>query len=426
MPINQALFNVPTLTDKRLFLLSDVQSRVKQVGPEAQTAFNLVLKQPESFARTAEDVMYADRDSGLLVFPSANQTRLEVSGRIIEPQALFQWCRETENFINGSVWVPVNSPVISSQTQTAPTGATLSADVLSGVLNDAVTQTLTGFDPGVNNHRFSVFLKPLPPASVPDVELEVNFLGGVPDPPVTATISPDPNSDWVRYDVNAFNSNAAHTAVQVTIRLLTSGDIGIWGANFTESNYVASYRPRALEAVAVTGEEHLLYPIDAMGIEPATNQDFTVIWELQPLGEQGNYAPFISMVGGDSNGGPLPAPPSLYNKALSFGAHPTLTEFKLGVTDSTGATVVYTHSSTYNWTRFTHQKWAFVVYWDGGTQKIRFFANGTFLGETVASPALTADNYTKFALPVAAIHRRIEFLAEKLDDEAVAAATTIT
>jgi hypothetical protein len=56
---------------------------------------------------------------------------------------------------------------------------------------------------------------------------------------------------------------------------------------------------------------------------------------------------------------------------------------------------------------------------------IRFFANGTFLGETTISPILTADSFTKFTLPQATIHRRIETLAEKLSDEAAISATTI-
>ena len=115
-----------------------------------------------------------------------------------------------------------------------------------------------------------------------------------------------------------------------------------------------------------------------------------------------------------------------YDKAISFGAHPSVaTDFRLAITDSTsGSPVVSTHTGTYNWSRYSHQKWAFVVFNDG-SQKCRFFANGTFLGETVITTPLTEDNFTKFVVPSAAIHRRIETLAEALSDSAAVAATAI-
>ena len=125
-----SLFNTPTYTDKRLFLLSDTQSRVKVVGPDALTAFNITLIGPNSFSRTADDCMYVDPVTGLLVEPDANLPRFEVSGLLLEPDALYQWVRETENIGNVAVWTHLNSPVISSKTQVSPTGTGNDADVL--------------------------------------------------------------------------------------------------------------------------------------------------------------------------------------------------------------------------------------------------------------------------------------------------------
>jgi hypothetical protein len=428
--MGQALFNVPQFTDKRLFLLSDTQSRIKEIGPEAQSAFNLILRSFDAFTRTDTNIYYADRNTGLLVAAQPNIPRREVSGMLLEPEQVTQWVRNTEDFdftVGGSPWTSIGSPVISSQTETAPTGIGLSADQLTATLaNDSVTQNIEAlFDPGVDNHRFSLFIKPVDPTP-PDVRLQVDFAGGTPVAVFNDFVI-DPNSDWLRYDLNALNPDVSNLLATVTIKLLSTGSVAIWGANFTAGSITHSYRARALEAAGISGEEHMVYDIDAMGIEPATNQDFTVIWDFVPIAEQGFQAPQISLVGGDSNGGPVPLPPALYNKALSFGAHTTLTTDKLAVVDSTPVTpVVYASPTDYNWTRYSHQKWAFAVYWDGGSQKIRFFANGTFLGETIATPVLTADNYTKFAMPAGALHRRIEVLAERLSDEAITAATTIT
>jgi hypothetical protein len=433
--MGQALYNQPNLIDKRLFLTSDTQARVTVSGPSpTETAINVQLKEFETFTRTNESVMYTDSTTGLLRFPDINVPRFEVNGIIVEPTPLFQYCRRSEFFNDLAVWTQLNSIVISSQTQVDPTGTGASADVLSdnGVTaNPAVSQILAGLDPISTDYRFSVWLKPLPPAPVPNVELLVNFTGSTPDPAITLTlvagVDIDVNGGWQRFDLNAFNANAAHNAVEVRITLTSapSGqDIAVWGANFTESDYLASYRPRDLEALAVTGEESLVYNIDAMGIEPTLSQDFTVFWEFLPLGEQGRQAPQIALADGASSTGPIP--PNLYDRVIAFGAHPSVaTDFKLAITDTTsGSAVVYTHAGTYNWSRYSHQKWAFVVFNDG-SQKCRFFANGTFLGETTISPNLTADSFTKFTLPQAAIHRRIETLAEKLSNEAAISATTI-
>lgn len=421
-----AQFNTPTLTDKRLFLMSDTQSRVAVIGPNAQTAFNLQLRSFDQFTRTADDAMYTDPETGFLRLPDANLPRFEVNGLIVEPTPLLQYVRETQNFINNTVWTQLNSPVISSQTQVGPTGIGNTADVLSGGNGDGLAQIMVGLDPVSTDYRLSVFLKPLPPATVPQVELFVNFSGSTPDPAITETIIVDPTTDWLRYDLNALNANAAHNVAEIRLTLKSTGDIAIYGANFTESDYLASYRPRVLEPLATTGEEDLVYPIEAMGIEPTLTTAFTIIWEFIPLGEQGRQAPQIAFAGGDSAGPTPPPPPTLYDKVLAFGAHPSVvTDFRLAVTDSTsGIPVAHTHTGTYNWARYSHQKWAFVIFNDG-SQKCRFFANGAFLGETIITPVLTADNYTKFVLPVSAIHRRIETLAEALDDSAAIAATTL-
>ncbi len=434
------LFNEPISTDKRLFLTSDTQSRVTVSGtggvtePAPDTALNIQLKGFETFDRTAEDAMYTDPNTGLLRLPDLNAVRFEVNGLILEPDPLLQYIRDT-----GLVEVIPDSPVtwdrsagmvVSVPTETAPDGVGVSARVLtkSGGGDEYINQILAGLDPITTDYRFSVFLKPLPPASIPDIEMFINFTGGAPDPAVVVPFTIDPTSGWLRYDINGFNANVAHTAVEIRIILKTDGDIAVWGANFTESTYLASYRPRlATDPLVTTGEEHLIYELSSMGIEPELNQAFTVLWEFIPVGEQGRHAPQIAFAGGDSNGGPLPAAPALYDKALAFGAHPSVaTDFRLAITDSTsGAPVVYTHAGTHNWSRYSHQKWAFVIFNDG-SQKCRFFANGTFLGETVISPALTEDNYTKFVLPQAALHRRIETLAEALTDDAAISATTIT
>ncbi len=419
-------FNEPTLIDKRLFLLSDTQSRVTVRGQNAPTALNLQLKAPDSFTRTADDAMYVDPVTGLLRLPDANLPRFEVNGLLVEPEQILQYCRDTENLL-GSAWTFINSPVISSQTQTAPTGQGLSADVLtSGAGGDGVSQIAVGLDPIATDYRLSVFLKPLPPALVPNVEMFVNFSGGVPDPAITETIVLDPTAGWQRFDLSALNANVAHNVAEIRFTLTTPGDVAIWGANFTETNYLPSYRPREQEALAVTGEEHLVYSIDAMGIEPDFTQDFTIIWEFIPVGEQGRQAPQIALAGGDTAGPGVPAPPTLYDKVIAFGAHPSVaTDFRLAVTDSTsGAAVVTTHTGTYNWARYSHQKWAFVVFNDG-SQKCKFFANGVFLGQATFTTPLTEDNFTKFVLPAAAIHRRIETLAEALSDSQAVAATTI-
>ncbi len=421
-----AQFNQSKVIDKRLFLLSDTQSRVTVRGQNASTALNLQLKGFDFFTRTAENPMYADPVTKLMRFPDANLPRFEVNGLIVEPGAFLQYCRDTQNLL-GTAWSFENSPVISSQTQTSPTGQGLSADVLtSGAGGDGVIQIMTGLDPISTDYRLSVFLKPLPPATIPSVELFVNFSGSTPDPAVTETLVISPTSGWERYDLNALNANVAHNVAEIRIRLLTPGDIAVWGANFTETNYLASYRPRQQEALAVTGEEHLVYSLAAMGIEPTFSQSFTIIWEFIPLGEQGRHVPRIGFAGGDTAGPGIPAPPTLYNKIISFGAHPSVaTDFRLAVTDSTsGSAVVTTHTGTYNWSRYSHQKWAFVVFNDG-SQKVKFFANGVFLGQGTFTTPLTADNFTKFVLPSAAIHRRIETLANALSDSQAVAATTI-
>lgn len=430
-----SLYNQPTLIAKRLFLTSDTQSRVTVSGPPpTETAINIQLKEFESFTRTSDVIMHTNPSTGLLQFPTPNVPRFEVNGLLVEPAPLLQYVRRTEFFNDPAVWTKLNNMVVSSQTQVDPIGAGAAADVLSdnGVTaNPAVSQIITGLDPISTDYRFSVWLKPLPPAPTPDVQLLVNFTGGVPDPAITLTlvagVDIDINGGWQRFDLNAFNANPAHTAVEVRITLTSppaTNSIAVWGANLTESDYLASYRPRETEALAVTGGEALIYNIDAMGIEPALSQDFTVFWEFLPLGEQGRQAPQIALADGASSTGPTP--PNVYERVIAFGAHPSVaTDFKLAITDTTsGSAVVYTHAGTYNWSRYSHQKWAFVVFNDG-SQKCRFFANGTFLGETTISPALTTDNFTKFVLPQAAIHRRIETLAEKLSDEAAISATTI-
>jgi hypothetical protein len=359
--MGQSLYNQPTLIDKRLFLTSDTQSRVTVSGPTpTETAINIQLKEFETFSRTADDVMFTDPVTGLLKLPDPNVPRFEVNGLIVEPAPLQQYCRQTEFFNDPAVWTPLNSVVISSQTQVAPTGQGAAADVLSDngvVSNPAVSQILTGLDPISTDYRFSVWLKPLLPAPVPDVELLVNFTGGTPDPAVTLTlvagVDIDVNGGWQRFDLNAFNANAAHTAVEVRITLVsppTNQDIAVWGANFTESDYLASYRPRALEALATTGEESLVYNIDAMGIEPIlpVSEGFTVFWEHLPLGEQGRQAPQIALADGVSSTGPVP--PNLYDRVIAFGAHPSVaTDFRLAITDTTsGSAVVHTHAGTYN------------------------------------------------------------------------------
>ena len=429
------LFNVPVSIDKRLFLTSDTQSRITVSGPEPDTALNIQLKGFESFTRTTENVMFADPVTGLLRLPDAGIVRFEVNGLLLEPEGLIQYIRNTDfDPSSGPLptsWTESGGIVVSVPTGVDPTGTGAPPGgyrVLSNITGTPqyIQQIITSFDPSAQPYRFSVFMKPLPPATVPDVKLYVNYSGGSP-----VTIEPvvvvDPTSDWLRYDIIAFNSDAGNTTTTVRIYLQNNGEIAVWGVNFTESNYLASYRPRALETLAPTGGEHLIYDISAMGIEPATSQDFTVLWEFIPLGAQGDptgQAPSIAFAGGDSSTGP--APPQLYEKTLSFGAHTTLSQHKLAIIDSTQASPsIYTHSTLYDWDRYSHQKWAFVVYWDGGSQKCRFFANGTYLGETTISGGLTADNYTKFVLPQAAIHRRIETLAEALSDDSALSATTI-
>lgn len=421
--MGQALFNVPTFQDKRLFLMSDTQSRVSVVGPVATTALNLQLKAPDSFSRTADDAMYVDPSTGLLVFPLVNLTRFEVNGLILEPAALNQYVKQTEDFTD-ALWVKGGSPVVAANTQTAPDGITLSADAITGGIGESVSQIMAGLDPIATDYRLSVFMKPID-GSPPTIKLFVNFSGSTPDPAVTEDIVVAAGTDWLRYDLNALNANVAHNVAEIKFEFVTAGSIAIWGANFTESDYLASYRPRGTEVLATTGEEHLVYSIDAMGAEPSTTDDFTVIWEFIPLGEQGRQAPQIALAGGDSK--TSINPPGLYERVVAFGAHPSVaTDFRLAIVDSTsGSPVVFTHSGTYNWSRYSHQKWAFVVFNDGG-QKCRFYANGAFLGETTISPTLTEDNFTKFVLPQAAIHRRIETLAEKLNDSEAIAATTIT
>lgn len=419
-------FNEPELIDKRLFLLSDTQSRVTVRGQNASTALNLQLSGPDSFTRTADDAMFVDPVTGLLRFPDATLTRFEVNGLLLEPEQILQYCRDTENFL-GTAWSAIGAPVISSQTQTAPTGQGLSADVLTSAGGgDGMSQIVVGLDPSATDYRLSVFMKPLPPATVPNVEMFVNYSGSTPDPAITETIVLDPTAGWQRFDINALNANAAHTVVEIRFTLTTPGDVAIWGANLTETNYLPSYRPREQEALAITGEEHLVYPLSAMGIEPTFSQPFTIIWEFIPLGEQGRQAPQIGFAGGDTAGPGVPAPPVLYDKMVAFGAHPAVaTDFRLGVSDTTsGSAVVTTHTGTYNWTRYSHQKWAFVIFNDG-SQKVKFFANGTYLGQGTFTTPLTEDNFTKFVLPSAAIHRRIETLAEALSDSQAVAATTI-
>jgi hypothetical protein len=300
---------------------------------------------------------------------------------------------------------------------------------------------MTGLDPASEDYRLSVFLKiPTPQVNpVPDIQLFVNFSGSTPDPAITTTIlGTSLTTEWQRFDINAQNANAAHNVAEIRFNFVTAGDVVMWGANFTGSDpaesvtslrngFLGSYRPRALQALTVSGRENLIYNFSAMGIEPISSQAFTVIWEFIPLGEQGRQAPQIAFAGGASHG-VVPPPPGLYERVIAFGAHPSVaTDFRLAIADdvtSPGVPVVYTHTGTYNWTRYSHQKWAFVVFNDG-SQKCRFFANGTFLGETVIAGPLTADTFTKFVLPSAAIHRRIETLAEALTNEAAVAATTI-
>jgi len=368
--------------------------------------------------------MFVDAETGLLRFPDANLPRFEVNGLIVEPGQILQYARDTQSLL-GTAWNFINSPVVSSQTQTSPTGQGLSADVLTSAGGgDGVSQIMVGLDPVATDYRLSIFLKPLPPAAIPQVQLFVNFSGSTPDPAITETIVLNATDGWQRFDLNALNANVAHNVAEIRVTLTTPGDVAIWGANFTETNYLPSYRPRVQEALAITGEEHLVYSLDAMGIEPDFTQPFTVIWEFIPLGEQGRQAPQIAFAGGTLGG--VAAPPTLYNKVIAFGAHPAVaTDFRLGVSDTTsGSAVVTTHTGTYNWTRYAQQKWAFVVFNDG-SQKCKFFANGTFLGTGTFTTPLTEDNFTKFVLPSAAIHRRIETLAEALSDSAAVAATTI-
>ena len=424
-----AQFNEPTILDKRLFLLSDTQSRITVRGQNAATALNLQLRSPDFFTRTADNAYFVNRITGLLTAPSPNQPRFEVNGLIVEPGQILQYCRNTEDLDHtqpGTAWNSVNSPVFSVPTETSPTGQGASVRVMtSGAGGDGVSQIMTGLDPIATDYRLSVFMKPLD-LSPPNVEMFVNFSGSTPDPAITETIVLDPSLGWQRFDLNAFNANVAHNVAEIRFTLTTPGDVAIWGVNFTETDYLASYRPRVQESLTITGEEHLVYSIDAMGIEPEFTQPFTIIWEFIPLGEQGRQAPAIGFAGGDSAGPGVPAPPTLYNKTITFGAHPSVaTDFRLGVTDSTsGSAVVTTHTGTYNWSRYSHQKWAFVVFNDG-QQKVRFFANGTLLGTGTFTTPLTADNFTAFVLPSAAIHRRIETLAEALSDSQAVAATTI-
>jgi hypothetical protein len=381
--------------------------------------------------------MYTDPVTGLLSLPDANAVRFEVNGLLLEPEALLQYVRETgfdptQNPLPTEWTLSAGAISASVPSQVDPTGTGASARVLSNTsgVPQYIQQIIAGLDPGAQPYRFSVFLKPLPPAVIPDVRLYVNYSGGTP-----VTVQPlivvDPTSGWLRYDLLAINTDVANTAVTVRVVLETDGDIAIWGANFTESNYLASYRPRPQipgdpdPGLITTGEEHLIYDITAMGIEPLNAQAFTVLWEFLPLGKQGEQAPKIAFADGDSNGDPTL--PGLYDKAIEFGAHPNISFNKLAIVDATGFPSVntYTHATDHVWTRYSHQKWAFVVFNDG-SQKCRFFANGTFLGEVVISPALTEDNYTKFVLPQAALHRRIETLAEALTNDAAIAATTIT
>ncbi|MHA2064756.1 MAG: hypothetical protein ACXABY_10315 [Candidatus Thorarchaeota archaeon] len=435
-----AQFNKPTSTDKRLFLMSDTQSRVTVRGPNASTALNLQLKAPDAITRATENLMYADPITGLLRLPDLTQPRFEVNGTIVEPEPIIQYVRETQNFAD-PVWTTINSPVISLPTQVDPRGVGASAQVLTGVIADGLSQIMVGLDPVSEDYRLSVFLKtPFPLINpVPDIELFVNFSGSTPDAALVETIPGTAiTSEWQRFDLNAFNANAAHNAAEVRFNFVTAGEVAIWGANFTGSDpaesvtslrngYLSSYRPRAKEILAVSGRENLVYPFSAMGIEPTLSQEFTLIWEFIPLGEQGRQVPQIAFAGGSSHG-VVPPPPGLYQRVIAFGAHPSVaTDFRLAIADDVttpGVPVVYTHSGTYNWARYSHQKWAFVIFNDG-SQKCRFFANGTFLGETVITGPLTADNFTKFVLPSAAIHRRIELLAEALSDATATAATTI-
>jgi len=385
--------------------------------------------------------MYADPITGLLRLPDLTQPRFEVNGLIVEPEPILQYVRETQDFSNAAIWVPLNSPVISLPTQVDPRGVGASAQVLTGSIADGLSQIMTGLDPTSEDYRLSVFLKtPFPLVNpVPDIELFVNFSGSTPDAAIIETIpGASLTSEWQRFDLNASNANAAHNVVEIRFNFISAGDVAIWGANFTgadptesvtslRNSYLSSYKPRAQEILAVSGRENLVYPFSAMGIEPTFSQEFTLIWEFIPLGEQGRQVPQVAFAGGDSHG-VVPPPPDLYERVIAFGAHPSVaTDFRLAITDDVttpGVPVVYTHAGTYNWNRYSHQKWAFVIFNDG-SQKCRFFANGTFLGETVITGPLTADTFTKFVLPSAAIHRRIEILAEALSDETAIAATTI-
>jgi len=419
--------------------MSDTQSRVTVSGPNAQTALNLQLRGFDTLTRDTEDLEYVDPLTGLLKAPDINLPRFEVNGLIVEPEPIIQYVRDTEDFSNPVVWVPVNSPVISLPTQSNPRGVGSSAQVITGNIGDGLRQTMTGLDPASEDYRLSVFLKTPTPLinPVPDIELFVNFSGSTPDPAIIETIpGTSLTSEWQRFDLNALNGNAAHNVAEIRFNFITAGDVAVWGPNFTgadpaesvtslRNSFLASYRTSVFPTVS--GRENLVYSIDAMGIEPTFSQEFTLIWEFIPLGEQGRQAPQIALAGGASHG-VVPPPPGLYERTIAFGAHPAVaTDFRLAISDDVttpGVPVVYTHAGTYNWSRYSHQKWAFVIFNDG-SQKCRFFANGTFLGEAVITGPLTADTFTKFVLPSAAIHRRIETLAEALSDSAAVAATTI-